>query len=810
MDEFLDDLRSAWRDARRRPVTALLVVLTLALGIGANSAIFSVAYHVLLAPLPYAGGDRLVRIEQNEPAAKLRNTAWSVPTFMDYRAQASSFEELSEYHRMSFTLLGHGDPYLVQTGVVSWHYFGMLGVKPILGRAFVEADEREGAEPAILLSHDFWVEKFGSDPAIVGKVLEMNNAAHKVIGVLPVIPPFPDDNDIWITSSSCPFRSSAQVTAGRQIPMLSGVFAKLRKDVPMQRAERDLEVVAGRLLAAYPDTYAAGNGHATSLRTIKDEMVGDSTTTFVLLLGVAALVVLIASANVANLNLARLAARSQELAVREAVGATPGRLARQLLTESVCYAIAGGLAGLIVAKLCLLLLSDLAARYTPLASEIGMDASVLLFSLGVALVTGLLSGSAAAFTRRDINRSLKEGGDKTTASNTGTRRREALLIVQFTLSFVVLTTAALITLSLYRLQNEDVGFDPRNVLTVDLTLNFTDYTNDQQMRDFALNLLEKVRTLPGVSAAGLAGLDARANGVFGAVPFDIDGREVSDERLRPRAQSEIVTEEYFRALSVPLRAGRMFTVADDEKSDHVALINRAFEQAHFKGESAVGQRITTDGGKTLRTIIGVVGNVRTMDVSHDEPPKFYLSGRERPARSFTMFIKSTGNLDELGKAVKAAIHGADPRQAIERIQTLEQRRAEWLSAPRLISSLISALGLLALLVTVSGVIGVVSYNVSQRVREVGIHMAIGATPLKIVEMFVAQGLVLFGVGVAIGIVVMFSTATKLNAILYKTSGASIGVYVGVALALSALVLVALYIPSSRASRFAPAAALRNE
>jgi ABC-type antimicrobial peptide transport system permease subunit len=254
----------------------------------------------------------------------------------------------------------------------------------------------------------------------------------------------------------------------------------------------------------------------------------------------------------------------------------------------------------------------------------------------------------------------------------------------------------------------------------------------------------------------------------------------------------------------------MFTVADDEKSDHVALINRAFEQAHFKGESAVGQRITTDGGKTLRTIIGVVGNVRTMDVSHDEPPKFYLSGRERPARSFTMFIKSTGNLDELGKAVKAAIHGADPRQAIERIQTLEQRRAEWLSAPRLISSLISALGLLALLVTVSGVIGVVSYNVSQRVREVGIHMAIGATPLKIVEMFVAQGLVLFGVGVAIGIVVMFSTATKLNAILYKTSGASIGVYVGVALALSALVLVALYIPSSRASRFAPAAALRNE
>ena len=810
MDDLLDDIGSAWRDARRRPATALLVVLTLALGIGANSAIFSMAYHVLLAPLPYAGGDRLVRIEQNEPAANLRNTAWSVPTFFDYRAQASSFEELTEYHRMSFTLLGHGDPYLVQTGVVSWHYFGMLGVKPILGRAFVDADEREGAEPTIVLSHDFWMEKFGGDPGIVGKVLEMNNAAHKVIGVLPVIPPFPDDNDIWITSSSCPFRSSAQVTAGRQMPMLSGVFAKLREDRSMQQAGRELEVIGARLVAAYPDTYAAGNGHATSLRTIKDEMVGDSTTTFLLLLGVGALVLLIASANVANLNLARLAARSQELAVREAVGGTPGRLARQLLTESVCYALAGGIAGLVVAKLCLVLLSDLAARYTPLASEIGMDASVLLFSLGVALVTGLLSGSAAAFTRRDINRALKEGGDKTTASSTGTRRREALLVVQFTLSFVVLTTAALITLSLYRLTNEDVGFDPENVLTVDLTLNFTNYTTDQQVRDFSVNLLDKIRTVPGVAAAGLAGQPARATGVFGTVPFDIDGREVSDERLRPRAQSEVVTEEYFRALGVSLRAGRMFTVSDDEKSDLVVVINRAFEQTYFKEGNAVGQRITTDGGKTLRTIVGVVGNVRTADVSHDAAPRFYLSGREQPARAFTIFIKSNGNLDELGKAVTAAVHGTDPRQAVERVQTLEDRRAEWLSAPRLISSLISALGALALLVTVSGVIGVVSYNVSQRVREVGIHMAIGATPMRIIEMFVLQGLVLFGIGIALGVVVMLLAATKLSVILYKTSGASMGVYAAVALGLSVLVVVALTVPSLRASRFEPSAALRNE
>jgi predicted permease len=810
MDDVLDDLGSAWREAQRRPLTAALIVLTLALGIGANSAMFSVAYRVLLAPLPYADGDRLVRIEQNEPTAHLHNTTWSVPTFLDYRAQTKSYDELSEYHRMSFTLIGHGDPYLVQTGVVSWHYFDMLGVHPILGRAFVDSDERLGAEPAILLSHEFWLEKFGADPGVVGTVLEMNNAAHKVIGVLPVIPPFPDANDIWITSSSCPFRSSDQIISGRQIPMLPGVFAKLRTGVSTDTANRELEVIAGRLTAAYPDTYAAGNGHATSLRTIKSEMVGDSATTFVLLLGVAMLVVLIASANVANLNLARIAARSQELAVREAVGATPSRLKRLVLTESIAYALAGGLAGLVVAYPCLKLLSRLAARYTPLATEIGMDGSVLFFALAVALLTGLLSGSAAAFTRRDINKSLKEGGDKTTASSTGTRRRQALLVVQFALSFVVLTTAALMTLSLYRLNAQDTGFDSTDVLSVDLTLNFTNYATPQQIRDFGANLLDAVSGIAGVRAAGIAAQAANANGTYGTVPFDIEGKEASDERLRPRAETVLVSENYFRALGVPLLAGRMLTVEDDERSEPVTVVNRSFETANFPTGSAVGRRVSADDGKTWRTIVGVVGNMRAVDLAREDGPKLYMSVREQPARSISLVLKSSGNPDELGKAVTAAVHSMDPRQAVESIRTLEQIRSEWLAAPRLIASLIAALGALALFVTISGVVGVVSYNVSQRVREVGIHMAIGATPARIVGMFVGQGLVVFAVGLALGVGLMIAGARNLDALLYETSGFSASVYAAAALLLCATVLAALAVPSLRASRFDPSAALRNE
>ncbi len=272
----------------------------------------------------------------------------------------------------------------------------------------------------------------------------------------------------------------------------------------------------------------------------------------------------------------------------------------------------------------------------------------------------------------------------------------------------------------------------------------------------------------------------------------------------------MVSEDYFRALRVPLLAGRMLTAEDDERAEPVALVNRAFELTHFKGHAAVGRRITADGGKTFPTIVGVVGNVRTVDLSHDEAPKFYLSARASPTRAFTVFIKSSGNLDELGKAATAAVHAMDPRQAVERLQTLEQRRSEWLSAARLIASLISALGVLALLVTVSGVVGVVSYNVSQRVREVGIHMAIGATPMKIVAMFVTQGLVLFGVGLGLGVVVMFVSASKLNSLLYETSGVDVGVYAVTTLALSVLVLIALSVPSFRASRFEPSAALRNE
>ncbi len=810
MEDFLDDLGSAFRDARRRPFTAALIVLTLALGIGANSAMFSVAYRVLLAPLPYDEGERLVRIEQNEPAANLHNTTWSVPTFFDYRAQTSSYEELSEYHRMSFTLLGHGDPYLVQTGVVSWHYFDMLGIRPVLGRGFVDSDERQGAEPAILLSHDFWLEKFGADPNVVGTVLEMNNAAHTVIGVLPVIPPFPDENDIWITSSSCPFRSSDAVIAGRQIPMLPGVFAKLRDSVSVDAANRELGVIAGRLTAAYPDTYAAGNGHATSLKTIKSEMVGDSAATFVLLLGVALLVVLIASANVANLNLARMAARSQELAIREALGATPSRVARLVLTESVVYALAGGTAGLVVAYPCLELLSRLAERYTPLATEIGMDGSVLFFALTVALLTGILSGSAAAFTRRDINRSLKEGGDKTTASSTGKRRREALLVVQFALSFVVLTTAALMTLSLYRLNSQDAGFDAADVLAVDLTLNFTNYATPQQVRDFGANLLDAVDRIPGVTAAGVTAQAASTNGTYGSVPFDIDGQAASDERLRPLAESVLVSEDYFGALGVPLLAGRMLTVDDDELSEPVTLVNRSFEAAHFSSGSAVGHRISTDGGKTWRTIVGVVGNMRAVNLAREDGPKLYISFREEPARSLSLVLKSSGNPDELGEAVTAAVHSMDPRQAVERIRTLEQIRSEWLAAPRLIASLIGALGALALLVTISGVIGVVSYNVSQRVREVGIHMAIGATPSRIVAMFVGHGLAVFAVGLGVGIGLMVAGASNLDALLYETSGFSTTVYAAAALLLGATVFAALAVPSVRASRFDPSAALRNE
>jgi predicted permease len=808
MNDLFQDILFAWRDALKKPGTALLIVITLALGIGANSAMFSMTWHVLLAPLPYADGERLVRIKQNDAISGREDLPSSVQSYFDYRDQSSVFSDVMEYHSMQFTLLGHGDPLRVQTGVVSWNYFNMLGVEPLYGRLFAEGEDEIGAAPLILLSYEFWLQEFASDPAIVGKDLEMNNAIHKVIGVLPPMPAFPDANNIWITAASCPYRADEATINNRGTPMLSGVFAKLRPGITLEQGKRDVANVAQRLQTSYPDIYPSG--YTADISYLKDEMVGTSGTIFLLLLGLASLVVLIASANVANLNLARMSTRTQELAIREAIGANPSRIARQVLTESVLYSLAGGLLGLGIAYPCLGLLKNFAAGYSSLASEIKMDGSLLIFSLIVALLIGIISGSASAFSRRDINKALKEGSGKITASAAGKRKRQALLIIQFALAFFIITASGLIVLSLYRLSNENEGYDPNRLLVARLELNFTNYFTNEQERTFGISLLNEITALPGVEMSAISAETPLQNALFGPRPFEIEDRRITDPSLRPTAKPAFVSEDYFKVMSIPLLKGRMFELTDDEHAPQVAIVNENFARHHFPDGNAIDSRISSDGGRTWRTIVGVVANIRANDLSTVEGDTYYSNFRQTPSSTLDYFVKSNRDPEELGKVVRDLVRKLDPEQAVTSVQAMSAIKEQWLATPRLVAILISLFGILALSVTLSGVIGVISYNISQRIREIGVHMAIGANAGHIVSMFIAQGFRVYLVGLALGLVLLLAGAPLMEPLLYETSALNFGIYLLSATVLTLAVLVAMYLPARRASMMSPTEALHAE
>jgi putative ABC transport system permease protein len=596
----------------------------------------------------------------------------------------------------------------------------------------------------------------------------------------------------------------------RNVPMVQA-YAKLKEGATHEHARDDMNAVARRLVTSYPDSYSAARDYGVELTPVRDELVGDARNGLLLLMGIATLVVLIASANVANLNLARVSARNQELAIREAVGANPRRIARQLLTESIVLALIGGVLGLAVAYPALDLLASFAASYTRLAGEIAMSWQVLVFSLAVALLTGILSGSASAFTQRDINKSLKEGGDKVTTSATGQKRRQALLVVQFALSFVILTCAALISLSLWRLSVEDTGFDARQVNVLSLDLNFTNYTNPQQFREFDKRLLTETQAMPEVQLAAISGEAPLQGGVIGGgTAFDIEGRTLPNPDLRPRMTVRQVSADYHALLGIPLLKGRLLSTADDELAEPVVVVNEAFEREHFGEGSALGQRISSDGGMTWFTIVGVTGNIRARELDQVEGPTAYVDFRQAPLSSIELLVKSTANSGRIAQALIGIVHRIDSQQAVDSVKTLEQVKAERLATPRLIATLVALFGLLALWVTLSGVIGVVSYNVSQRIREIGIHMAIGANPRHIVTMFLAQGLRIHAAGLVLGLVIMLLTASLLGGFLYRTNPFYPPVYVAILAVLTLTVIGAMYVPARRAGNLEPVHALHNE
>ena len=807
------DLRFGWRIILHNPGFSALVVLTLALGIGANTAIFSVVYGVLLRPLPYVDGSKLVVLKQQASKANLGNVGFSPKEVFDYRDYNHTLESVVEYHSMSFLLYGKDSAERVQTGVVSANFFDVLGVKPLLGRTFLPSDDTEKSDAVLVLSHEYWQVHQGGDPNIVGKVFQMNNRPHTVIGVLPPIPQYPAENDVYMPTLHCPFRSKPQNIENRQFRLIAAVFGRLKPGVSLGAAQADVSTIAHQLERSYPKDYPSEYGYGATIAPLQDELTHRARATLIVLLCAAGLVLLIACANVANLMLARLLKRERELAVRSALGASKVRLIRQLLTEAVMLAVAGGLLGLAIAPTALQLLVRFAARFTTRAGEVRIDWPILLFTLLVSVAAGVLFGFAPALaSSRQLTDALKQATGQATTSDKRRRLREALVVAQVTVSFMLLIGAGLMIRSILTLQHVDPGFRADRLLTMRIDASFRFNGKAADFAQLGDNILRRIRTLPGVESAALAtGFPFRPNSVIngpGANSFEIEGKPVSKGELAPTVDVTAVGSGYFETIRQPLVQGRTFTDHDDAKAEQVAVINQQMVRHRWPSEDPIGKRVTFDNGKNWIKIVGIVGDVREYGLEKPVGDELYI-----PVAQFffnSLVVRTGTDPMSLAPLVRAAIHDVDTKLAIDQVDTIERLQHESVASPRTTTILLGIFAALALVISATGIAGVMALSVNQRAHELGIRLALGQSKGSILQMVVRQGLALAVMGTILGIIGALALARLLSSLLYQTSPTDALTYSAVALVFLVAAAISCFVPAHRVTLIDPSQALRQE
>jgi len=808
MQTFLQDLRYATRTLGRAPAYTAIAVLTLALGIGANTGIFSVIHGVLLKDLPFANGARVVRLKQPVAAGQIDDAGFSVREIADLRSRSRSLQTIVEYHSMSFNMLRRGEPQRVQTGVVSANYFDALGVRPLLGRTFREGEDQAGATPVVVLSYRFWRERLGGDTTIIGKTVEMTDRVHTVIGILPPLPAFPNDNDVFMPVSSCPFRMSEFWTTRRDVRALTGL-AVARPGVELAAVRADLKAVASQMHNEHTESYPDAQGFGIGAESLLEELSGPARETLALLLATSAFVLAIACANVANLTLVRLVHRRSELVVRAALGAGSGRLARQLLTESVVVAGAGALVGVGLAAALLRVLVPYAARFTPRAFEIGLDAPVLLFTLGVSVVVGLASGTLPLVgMTRDLATGLRARGDGGQARGRRGRAERGLVVAQVAVSVVLLAAAGLSVRSMIELSRVDAGYKPEQVLSLRVTPSRERYQRPEDRVAVTTRIVTDMRALPGVSGVALVaavplGEDGRmSHGML------IQGRPVGPNEVAPQAEMQIVSGEYFTTIGVPIMKGRTFDEHDRLGTEEVAVISRSLAQRYWRDAEPLGARISPDGGDTWLRVVGVAGDVRDHALDQDPIDVFYVAFAQTPGGE-NVLLRSTNDPARLAKQATAAIRAIDPDMPVDNIRTLMEIRLDSLAPRRLTASLLALFALLAVLIAAAGIGGVLAFSVSQRTREIGVRLALGAQRIEVLALVFRQGGAMIAIGLAIGAVGALWLTRFMQGLVFGI-GARDPLTLAVAcLTLAAVGLIASLGPARRATAVDPVIALRN-
>jgi putative ABC transport system permease protein len=806
-------MENLWRDVQygarmlvKSPGFLAVAVLTLALGIGANTAIFSVINAILLRPLPYDESDRLMIL--TEWSEQVPEMSFSVANLKDVRDQNSVFETLVGYNGTSLILTGEsGEAERVNARQVTSGLFATLRKTPVVGRAFTPEEDKPGAERVVLLGEGFWERRFGRDPKVVGRTLSLSGETFTVIGVMPKTL-----HGSWKTIDAFTplLRLEDRIGGENRRGNHPGIYVigRLKPGVTVERARADVVGIAKRLAEQYPNSNAR---QSMTLLPLLELFVGELRPALMLLLGAVAFVLLIACANVANLLLARAAGRQKEIAVRMALGARRGRLVRQLLTESVLLSLAGGALGVLFALWGLRVLVASLPANVPRADEIHLDGTVLAFTAGIALLTGLVFGLAPAFkiATADVHEPLKEGGRGTVGAGHH-RLRNTLVVAEISLALVLLVGAGLLLRSFYRVLQADGGFRPDGVLTAGVPLPQARFDDHAKRAAFLERVLETVRALPGVQAASatmplLGGWQSS---------FSVEGKPEPPPGQRPSADIARVGTDYFRVMGVRLLEGRAFADRDRVDAPLVCMVDETFVAKHFPGESALGKRLKFGGlqdtDNKWMEVVGVVAHVKNYGVDQDSRVEMYLPYLQSSVSALTLVVRTEGDPGRLAAGVRAAVTAADPGLPVFSVRTLEELMAERTAERRLSVLLISVFAGLALLLAAVGIYGVMSYAVAQQTQEIGIRMALGAERDHILRMVMRHGTLLSFLGIGIGLAVASGLARLISSLLFQTSATDPPTFSAVPILLGAVALLACYLPARRATRVDPMVALRYE
>jgi putative ABC transport system permease protein len=802
MRTLLKDLRFGLRTLLKRPGFTVVAVLTLALGIGANTAIFSVVDAVLLRPLPFRDADRLVIVYETTQAVPRDYV--SVPNLRDYREASHAFESLATFVPQSVNLTGAGEPERVVGAFATANFFPMLGVEAARGRLLQSEDDAEGGQLAVVLGNEFWRRRFGGDPSVVGKSLTLNGEPYAVVGVMPAGFNFSGSTpDVLMPARKWP---NYKVERGLHN---SWVIARMKPGVTREAAEEDLRAVARNLEEAYPEE---NRGRTVTVVGLHDEIVEDIRPALLVLLGAVGLILLIACANIANLLLARGAARQKEVALRAALGASRARLLRQLLTETLLLALAGGVAGVLLAQWGVDALVAFSPVNLPAPQGVHVDARVLGFSLGLSLLTGLVFGIVPALqlSKADVNTNLKEGGGGAVGEGRGRAGlRGAFVVSQVALSLVLLVGAGLLLHSFYRLLRVSPGFDPRNLLTMEYRVPKNKYPKGEQQWAFHREVVERVGHVPGVeSAAVIRGLPFSGNG--GSITYAVPDRPAPPKGQEPKALENAIDPNYLTTVGLPLVRGRNFDEHDTADSPPVVLVNRTMAENLWPGEDPLGKRLEFPDVKVTATVVGVVGDAKQYDIAEQQRPQVYTPYAQNPHIFATLVVRSRVEPLSLTESVKKAVWAVDPEQPMWRIRTLEATLTQNVADRRFILSLMGCFAVLAVLLTALGIYGVISYSVAQRTHEIGVRMALGAQRGDVLRMILRQGMLLALVGVVAGVGAALALTRLMTGLLYGVSAADPLTYAGVAVLLAAIALVACLVPARRATKVDPMIALRYE